>query len=278
MFYLELKKRREELGLSLDQISERTKINKKYLEAFEKGDFTILPETYIRLFLRSYAKELDFDPDKIIEEYVSYKSQKDESVQISKKKEPLKKEKEKPERKREKTGIDIPTTVIVILMIIFLITIIKQVVEDRKKVNTEPTNKAQTIQKNAQQKPADTTVSKSTLITPAYTQKTDTTKIKVEPTVSESTSKIDSFSVRIVILDTCWIEIMKDNNPPYDYIYYPENTKTLYAKNTIMLRIGKPAGVKIYFNGQDLGKIGENGIPVKLTITKDGVIEKQIYR
>jgi len=254
MFYLELKKRREELGLSLDQISERTKINKKYLEAFEKGDFTILPETYIRLFLRSYAKELDFDPDKIIEEYVSYKSQKDESVQISKKKEPLKKEKEKPERKREKTGIDIPTTVIVILMIIFLITIIKQVVEDRKKVNTEPTNKAQTIQKNAQQKPADTTVSKSTLITPAYTQKTDTTKI------------------------TCWIEIMKDNNPPYDYIYYPENTKTLYAKNTIMLRIGKPAGVKIYFNGQDLGKIGENGIPVKLTITKDGVIEKQIYR
>ncbi|MBO8130770.1 MAG: DUF4115 domain-containing protein [Candidatus Marinimicrobia bacterium] len=278
MFYLELKKRREELGLSLDQISERTKINKKYLEAFEKGDFTILPETYIRLFLRSYAKELDFDPDKIIEEYVSYKSQKDESVQISKKKEPLKKEKEKPERKREKTGIDIPTTVIVILMIIFLITIIKQVVEDRKKVNTEPTNKAQTIQKNAQQKPADTTVSKSTLITPAYTQKTDTTKIKVEPTVSEPTSKIDSFSVRIVILDTCWIEIMKDNNPPYDYIYYPENTKTLYAKNTIMLRIGKPAGVKIYFNGQDLGKIGENGIPVKLTITKDGVIEKQIYR
>ena len=32
------------------------KINKKYVEAIENGNFNLLPKTYARLFIKSYAK------------------------------------------------------------------------------------------------------------------------------------------------------------------------------------------------------------------------------
>ena len=55
-FYEELKKIRISKKISLKEISDYTKINNKYLESIENGNFTILPNVYIRLFLRSYCK------------------------------------------------------------------------------------------------------------------------------------------------------------------------------------------------------------------------------
>ncbi|MDD5765277.1 MAG: helix-turn-helix domain-containing protein, partial [Candidatus Marinimicrobia bacterium] len=57
MFYEDLKNQREKLGLSVEQIANRIKVNKSYIEDFESGIFLNLPKTYIRLFLRSYAVE-----------------------------------------------------------------------------------------------------------------------------------------------------------------------------------------------------------------------------
>jgi cytoskeleton protein RodZ len=47
-----LKKTREEKGISLKDIQDRTKIRSRYLEAIEKGEFQIVPgEVYLRGFL-----------------------------------------------------------------------------------------------------------------------------------------------------------------------------------------------------------------------------------
>ena len=60
-FYHALKQLRVAQGISLEDISARTKINIRFLEALEQGDLEILPKTYIRLFLRSYCKEIGAD-------------------------------------------------------------------------------------------------------------------------------------------------------------------------------------------------------------------------
>ena len=60
-FYIELKELRKSKEISLDQIHQRTKINMRYLEAIEAGNFDILPIPYLRLFLRAYAKEIGGD-------------------------------------------------------------------------------------------------------------------------------------------------------------------------------------------------------------------------
>ena len=54
-FYSIFSETRKSQDISLIDIAEKTKINIKYLEAIENGDFDILPFVYIRLFLKTYS-------------------------------------------------------------------------------------------------------------------------------------------------------------------------------------------------------------------------------
>lgn len=62
-----LRKKREERGLSLEELVERTKIPMRHLEAIESGRFHLLPgPAYVRGFLRLYASALELDPEAIV--------------------------------------------------------------------------------------------------------------------------------------------------------------------------------------------------------------------
>ncbi len=64
-----LKHRREELGLSLGDMVERTRIRGSYLEALEEERYDELPgATYISGFLRTYARVLKLDPEPLMQE------------------------------------------------------------------------------------------------------------------------------------------------------------------------------------------------------------------
>tara|TARA_B110000438_G_scaffold243600_1_gene243687 strand:+ start:72 stop:1178 length:1107 start_codon:yes stop_codon:yes gene_type:complete len=76
-FYKSLNESRLSKSIDLDEISNITKINIKYLEAIEQGNLDIIPPTYIRLFIKSYAQYLKLDFEKILSSYeqeVSFKS------------------------------------------------------------------------------------------------------------------------------------------------------------------------------------------------------------
>ncbi|HHY34015.1 MAG TPA: DUF4115 domain-containing protein [Firmicutes bacterium] len=59
----ELQSKREELGLSLEDVAQATKIRRVYLEAVEAGDDSIpVGKAYFRAFVKSYAGFLGLDP------------------------------------------------------------------------------------------------------------------------------------------------------------------------------------------------------------------------
>jgi transcriptional regulator with XRE-family HTH domain len=60
---------REAKGITLQQIASRTKIDLKYLKAIESGNFGILPELYIRAFIKEYAQFVELDPDETIRKF-----------------------------------------------------------------------------------------------------------------------------------------------------------------------------------------------------------------
>ena len=62
-FYKELKELRKERGIDLEEIHSRTKISVGTLKAIEDGQFSQLPHTYTRLFVRAYALEIGADAD-----------------------------------------------------------------------------------------------------------------------------------------------------------------------------------------------------------------------
>ena len=71
-FFTELKNHRLKQAIKLEEISDFTKINIKYLEAIENGDFDILPVIYMRLFLRSYSNYIGTDSKKALKDFESY--------------------------------------------------------------------------------------------------------------------------------------------------------------------------------------------------------------
>ncbi|MBX3738121.1 MAG: DUF4115 domain-containing protein [Candidatus Didemnitutus sp.] len=65
-----LEEARKRKGLSIREAAEATKIRGDYLQKFEANSFDFdLPPLYIRGFLRTYAKYLEFDPARVVSEF-----------------------------------------------------------------------------------------------------------------------------------------------------------------------------------------------------------------
>lgn len=67
-----LQRAREEKGITLDDIQRITKIQKRYLEAIERGHFHVLPgHFYARAFIKSYAEAVGLDPNHLMSHFQS---------------------------------------------------------------------------------------------------------------------------------------------------------------------------------------------------------------
>jgi cytoskeletal protein RodZ len=65
-----LRRHREELGLSIEEVEAQTKIRRKYLEAMEAGDWDSLPPgVYTRGLLRNTARALGVSPASVLRMY-----------------------------------------------------------------------------------------------------------------------------------------------------------------------------------------------------------------
>lgn len=67
-----LKKIREEKGLSIVELSSRTKISKAVLQALEEERYANMPNArvYVRGFVRCVARELELDLDAVTKSYL----------------------------------------------------------------------------------------------------------------------------------------------------------------------------------------------------------------
>ena len=64
-----LEEARKRKGISIREAAETTKIRSDYLQKFEANSFDVdLPPLYLKGFLRSYARFLELDPDRLLSE------------------------------------------------------------------------------------------------------------------------------------------------------------------------------------------------------------------
>lgn len=68
-----LKEKRKKMGYSIQDISEITTIQQRYIQALEDDNFENIPgEYYVRAFLKQYATILKMDSQKLIKKYEKY--------------------------------------------------------------------------------------------------------------------------------------------------------------------------------------------------------------
>ncbi len=103
----QLKKARLKKGVSLQQMAAITRIDFKFLEAIDNGNFGFLPELYVKAFIKQYAKAVDLDEQETIKKFEDAKAGKvieddepksllEQKIEIDKTQQDTEKEKQTP--------------------------------------------------------------------------------------------------------------------------------------------------------------------------------------
>ncbi len=232
----DLKKRRIELGKSLDEISEHTKIKKSYLAAIEEGNWKDLPlEIFTKSYIKIYSEILGVNPKKHIEEYENYLA----TLEQSKRKEEVIEKKQKRSREKSHWKVSMVITLIVFTIILALLYL------DRREYQIPPPPPP----------PED--------VKPLIQE-----NVKIQ---EESAEKKESTvnNLKIEAIDQVWMRIVIDDQETKEYLLEKGQKISLQGIKNFKLHIGNAGGVRVSFNDEYLGKIGESGQVVHLKLPKD---------
>lgn len=125
---LKLKEKREENGLSIEEVAEDLKMRPSQITSIEEGkkdDFKDI--FYLKYFIRDYAKYLGLDSEKIIDEFNEYLFDETSKIPIDIIEQAKKEKKEdteelsSPYTKKEKNKIKIPKIIGLFILIILII-------------------------------------------------------------------------------------------------------------------------------------------------------------
>lgn len=245
-FWQKIKQTREQSGKTLKDISEKTKINIEYLENIENGDFSSMDPTYMRLFIKAYAKEIDADYEELIKNTPLFKK-KDKKIKkniIDSKK--LRSKKKKLNISIKDHSNKLSKTVIIIILIIFIVVVINRITNENKKNQQEikKTPKEKVIKEPSSQK-IDKNINKTNSITKDSLDKT-----------------INNFQFPI------HLEIFPNNNLVYRLVRKnkPPKEELILKNKNHYLTINSSFHITIYNAAQCLLKINKKIIPIKSNI------------
>lgn len=235
---LYLKNIREERKVSLSQIAQELKTKPDFVQAIESNDFDKLPApTYVKGFLRSYAKYLELDPDQIIAIYNKHYPNQSEQVLILKGKE------------IPRIGLKMGKSKFILWASLAAITIL---IVTLGTIRISRSLKS----KNIRKKQAKPTI----------------TKRAAEKTTPLPLTIPISTPIRLTAqtADSVWMRVNSDGKLIFEGILAKGEEKTWRANKEFRLRIGNPAKLNLTVNGQVVSKLAPYG-PVNVTINKNGV-------
>ncbi len=275
-FAEELKSIREKKAISLSEIHDKTRIDLKYLNEIENGNFDSLPEVYMRAFLRKYATMLELDEDEILSKFEFAKGETSgEPSPPNTKKIELDQglhdqvsdtfddfEDETPVTETSKENGDKKNIVLfggigIIIISILLLYFVVFNSEADEIIIEKPVDEILAERNEEPEKPNLEAQSKS----------------KETPKIVETQ---DSLSLIIQAVDTSWMRVMVDNKVTDEFILSPNLTKSLKAKTRFSLLVGNSGGVELTLNGNKLPKIGKKGQIKNIIVDSSGVHYQRI--
>jgi len=242
-FGAELKKERESRQISLQDISAATRINVRFLEAIEQGQFGVLPGAYIRAFVREYCETVGLDTVDVLARLeaamgpVPKAPSESPAVQEEKREEastPVRWNLAMPELPRY---LSLQNVVLTVLAIVALVLIISMI---RWGGDGEPNEEVSEI-------PFDKVIEESAA--GAQSQTPGQALPGVTP------PKPDSLTLEIQTRDSVWMRLVIDRDDTSEYLFGPQRARTWVAQNRFVLTVGNPTGAEFRLNGVILGSL-----------------------
>lgn len=278
-FAEELREQREKSGITIQQIAAKTRIDKKFLEAIDQGNFSFLPELYVKAFIKEYAVVIGLDGEETVKKFLIAREGKDYNEVLEQEK--LEKEKAKEQKKSE-----IP--------------------QPKPSVTTAPVKSY--YDESLNKKESDDSDSDKTKLMYAAVaglvvlvvailyifvfNKTDeiiveetpieeivsdnTQRFEEEPlnnNETNSTSNSDSLLFEIFSSETTWVNIISDDGKAAEFILYPNSSQKVSAQNSIAATVGNSGGVTLKLNNKQIEFSGRAKSVRHFRIDKTGKLE-----
>jgi cytoskeletal protein RodZ len=265
-FTEELKEQREKVGITLQNVAAKTRIDIKFLEALEDGNVNFLPELYVKAFIKQYAKVVGLDEEETLQKYILAKEGKQESVEkvkqeISAGEEEADKQKTKSDveaykpakiftddsvskkgneddNKKQKqliVGVSVIGVILSALLVFFLF------IKGSDNIIVE-------------EKPYDEVL-----------QETPNRYIEEEnnQTTEETiAAKIEELSLTITNVDSTdssWVLVIVDDKSIEDFLLLPKISKTIKANSNYYFTLGNSGVLKLILNGNAVNFNGRRG-------------------
>ncbi len=237
-FFETLKKAREAKQLSLADISNATQINERFLQAIERGDVSVLPQTYIRAFLREYAATVGLDPDDVLRRYEETAAG---SAPAPAPSDPLPSRSEPaPPWKRQAIVLAL---VVAVSALVLMNTVFKS-----KTPPVQETPFQKVITENEQREAPPPTPAPATAPAPS----------PVAPA--------DSLILRCATTDSVWVRLVTDQEAPREYLFGPDTRFSWKARDRFVLTLGNAGGIDFTLNKKPLGMLGRKGSVIRDTV------------
>lgn len=277
----ELKRKREEMGLSINDIENKIKIKATYIEAMENENFDKLPgRVYVKGFIRNYAKFLGLDHNLYLEE-INKHFQDDAPEDILANSKP---QLVRPIRDRRLTDRIVKGIALLLIFAMLGFGALKgfqffmspkdsnpQVSETTPEGATDP-NPQPEVTPEPQPEPTPEPVPEpqpepTPVPEPTPEPQPEPTP---EPTNPENNQPVDPSGEKVVLevtmseggpgLDSCWVQVIVDGKLEFEQtILAGRDLMVFMGSKTIDFTYGNAAAVRIKVNGVDQGVLGAQG-------------------
>ncbi|MCM3161305.1 helix-turn-helix domain-containing protein [Metabacillus litoralis] len=278
-----LKQARDEKNMSLDDLQEITKIQKRYLIGIEEGNYAMMPgKFYARAFIKQYAEAVDLDPEMLFEEYkndVPSTHKEDVPEQLSR----VRTHKQLP--KSASKFLDfLPKllTIAVVVVVAILLWLWRQDVAKDNANNENNVSEANDVEFEKVEN-TTTTDDQANEEEPAQEEapQEETTEPEEPETAAQSLSVVEGstttyelsgaekFQLEVVAKDRTWVRVRNGKGKTFYGEEIPKGeTKVndLTAESEITIRVGNVPGTDLKINGELLQYQDTKTTPQDITI------------
>ncbi len=250
-----LRREREMRSISLEEISESTKISRRHLEALESEDFNQLPGgIFNKGFVRAYARYLGIDEDQAVADYVAASDEQPAPenqfpLEVREQPDPQL----NPKRSRLPLAFALAALVGVLVGYAFWVKSKPRTTEAAE--NRAPAHPAANV-------PSATP-----------TPSAGAGQVVSQPAHVNAQVVSRSFIVVVRAKEDSWVSITADGKSEMQKTLRAGKQKMVRAGKQIVLKTRNAGGIDVTYNGKPLGALGNENESRTMTFTPAGLVQ-----
>jgi len=287
-----MRREREMRGITLEEISEATKITSRCLQALEEEEFGKLPGgIFNKGFVRSYAAFLGIDEDQAVADFVTASGGEKEQPLPDP---PVPRAVVLGQRVKERTNWQAIGVLVAVLAIGFVVfwkvgPSVVHLVATQRRAHSNPTpapTPAPSQEVASVAAPSVAEVASTPVPPPPAPPAPKREVAKAKPVTvaakpapapapkapaAAPQARSNDFVVQIRATEDAWVQIVADGKLFSEGVLVPPAEKRVHAAKAVVIKTGNAAGVEVSFNGQSLPALGEENQMATVTLTPAGL-------